>query len=231
MTQLSPGEQKRAVTESAEERTSFEPDDVYNYQTLTALDCRASDGLVVAALESLDRENEATALREAEEVTGQWAIAGKSYGGYLSSWAVGHTDLFAAAVVIAPVGNIETHYGTSDSGYYADPYSMNGGPTINRERMRQLSPSQHAQVASTATLLLQGEEDKRCPRCQGEELFVSIKRCASAACELVLYPGASHSFTSKGRPSHRRDVVARTLAWLLRWTTKDEAGKELPRQS
>ena len=39
-----------------------------------------------------------------------------------SAWAIGHTDLFRAAVVMAPVGNIETHYGTSDGGYYADPF-------------------------------------------------------------------------------------------------------------
>src|SRR5690606_18093463 len=51
-------------------------------------------------------------------------IAGKSYGGYMSAWAVSHSDAFSAAVVLAPVTNIEAHWGTSDSGYYSDPYAM-----------------------------------------------------------------------------------------------------------
>jgi hypothetical protein len=32
---------------------------------------------------------------------------------------------------MAPVTNLETHYGTSDSGYYADPYAMYGEPYMN----------------------------------------------------------------------------------------------------
>ena len=56
------------------------------------------------------------------------AISGKSYGGYLSAYAIGQTHLFKAAVVMAPVGNIETHYGTSDGGYYADPLYMGTAP-------------------------------------------------------------------------------------------------------
>jgi dipeptidyl aminopeptidase/acylaminoacyl peptidase len=49
------------------------------------------------------------------------AITGKSYGGYLSAWAIGHTSIFRAAVICAPVSNLETHYGTSDSGTTRTP--------------------------------------------------------------------------------------------------------------
>jgi dipeptidyl aminopeptidase/acylaminoacyl peptidase len=145
------------------------------------------------------------------------AIIGKSYGGYLSALAIGKSTCFRAAVVMAPVSNIETHYGTSDSGYYSDTYSMDGDRQSAREVMRRLSPAQYAEVAVTPTLILQGEKDERCPKCQAEELFVTIKRGANPPCELVIYPGASHSFTTQGRPSHRQDAMNRIVQWLTDW--------------
>lgn len=37
------------------------------------------------------------------------AVTGKSYGGYLSAWAIGQTSAFRAAVIGAPISNLETH--------------------------------------------------------------------------------------------------------------------------
>jgi len=51
-------------------------------------------------------------LQEEGLVNEKIAAVGKSYGGFLSAWAIGHTDRFAAAVVMAPVANLEAHYGT-----------------------------------------------------------------------------------------------------------------------
>ena len=122
------------------------------------------------------------------------AISGKSYGGYLSSWATGHTDLFKAAVVMAPVGNIETHYGTSDGGFYADPFYVDSKPRFNRQVARQLSPLQHIEASTTPTLFMQGKDDERCPKCQSEELFVSLYRAATRPpswCSIPARPTAS----------------------------------------
>jgi dipeptidyl aminopeptidase/acylaminoacyl peptidase len=146
------------------------------------------------------------------------AIAGASYGGYLSAWAIGTCRHFRAAVVCAPVGNLEAHFGTSDSGYYADPYSMDGKPEANRELMARLSPMIHIEQACTPTLFLQGKDDQRCPIGQSEEMFVKLKRSAiDVPTEMVLYPGGSHHVFGKGRPSHRLDIARRIVAWLSRW--------------
>lgn len=145
------------------------------------------------------------------------AIAGKSYGGYMSAWAIGHTTLFRAAVVMAPVANIEAHYGTSDSGYYSDPYALGQDGQIDRDFVRPLSPVMHAQNARTPTLILQGDDDQRCPRAQAEELFMTLRRRANVPCELVLYPGASHKFTSEACLPHRIDAMQRITGWLMRW--------------
>ncbi len=144
------------------------------------------------------------------------AIAGKSYGGYLSAWAVGHTDLFRAAVVMAPVGNIETHYGTSDGGYYADPYFMGTSGRFDRELAKNLSPRRFVETATTPTLFLHGAEDERCPKCQSEELFVSLLCAANTPTEMVLYPGEGHHFLGDGKPSVREDASGRLIDWIAR---------------
>jgi len=145
------------------------------------------------------------------------AITGKSYGGYLSAWAIGRCQTFRAAVVSAPVSNLESHYGTSDSGYYADPYSIGAPPHLARERNQWLSPMKHAHKACTPTLVLQGKEDERCPRGQGEEFFVALMARGEAPTEMVLYPGGGHHFFERGRPSHRVDAVRRLVDWVKKW--------------
>jgi dipeptidyl aminopeptidase/acylaminoacyl peptidase len=144
------------------------------------------------------------------------AVCGKSYGGFLSAYATGNSDVFQAAVVMAPVGNIETHYGTSDGGYYADPFYMGSQPVFDRELARKLSPLQHIEKSSTPTLFMQGKEDERCPKCQSEELFVSLARASDVPTELVLYPGETHGFLASGAPSCREDAALRIVDWLER---------------
>jgi dipeptidyl aminopeptidase/acylaminoacyl peptidase len=142
------------------------------------------------------------------------AIAGGSYGGYLACWATGHTHRFKAAVAMAPVGNIETHYGTSDSGYYVDPWQLGTQPRFDRAVARELSPLQYVESSLTPTLFMQGKDDERCPKCQSEELFVSLHRAGDTPTQLVLYPGESHEFLGGGSPACRRDAADRIVAWL-----------------
>lgn len=151
---------------------------------------------------------------------GRAALCGKSYGGYFTAWAIGHTDLFQAAVIMAPVGNIETHYGTSDGGYYADPLYIGTAPHFDRHKARQLSPLQFIEEAATPALFMQGKDDERCPKCQSEELFVSMMRAGDVPAELVLYPGEDHHFLGEGRPDCRADAARRIVDWVTAHTTK-----------
>jgi dipeptidyl aminopeptidase/acylaminoacyl peptidase len=163
----------------------------------------------MAAVDALQRDGIASA---------DVVIAGKSYGGYMAAWAIGHTDRFRAAIVAAPVANLESHYGTSDGGYYSQPYSLSGERHIEPERYRALSPVTYIHNCVTPTLILQGKEDERCPRGQSEELFATLMNCEKAPVEMVMYPDGGHHFFETGKPSHRLDVVRRMVAWLEKWT-------------
>ena len=126
---------------------------------------------------------------------------------------------------MAPVGNIETHYGTSDGGFYADPFYVNSQPRFDRRIARQLSPLQYIERSTTPTLFLQGKDDERCPKCQAEELFVSLYRAGDTPTELVLYPGETHGFLGTGTPSCRQDANERIVEWLQRFAGDKDAGE------
>jgi dipeptidyl aminopeptidase/acylaminoacyl peptidase len=144
------------------------------------------------------------------------AVAGYSYGGYMTAWTIGHTDRFRAAVVGAPVTNLESFHGTSDIGMWFAPWELRGDLAQTREVYRRLSPVTYADRITTPTLILHGEADDRCPIGQGEELYTAILAAGKATAEMVRYPGQSHLFLGSGRPTHRVDYVRRVVEWLER---------------
>ncbi len=148
------------------------------------------------------------------------AVAGYSYGGFMASWVITHTDRFKAAVVGAPVTNLESFHGTSDIGMWFTPWEMNGDIVRLRETYRRLSPINYVERVTTPTLIVHGEADDRCPIGQGEELFIGLISAGKVPAEFVRYPGESHLFLSTGRPSHRLDVNRRVIDWLEKYTLK-----------
>ncbi len=146
------------------------------------------------------------------------AVTGYSYGGYMTSWTVGHTDRFKAAVVGAPVTNLESFHGTSDIGAWFGPWEMQGDLVTNRETFRRLSPVNYVDRVTTPTLILHGEADDRCPIGQGEEFYVGLVAAGRVPTEFVRYPGGSHLFIGNGRPSHRVDFARRVADWVERYT-------------
>lgn len=153
-------------------------------------------------------------LRDAGVVGRKVGCYGKSYGGYLSAWAAAMSDTFDAAVVSAPVANLQSHGGTSDSGYYVTPYSVGAELHESSEVYARLSPVEHAAKLTTPTLLLNGQDDQRCPLGQCEELLAHLIRAGNARCMMVVYPGGSHSLSGSGKPSHRVDYHDRVVNWI-----------------
>lgn len=146
------------------------------------------------------------------------AVAGYSYGGFMASWTIGHSDRFKAAVVGAPVVDQESFHGTSDIGMWFAPWELNAEFPGGRETLRHFSPLTYVDKISTPTLIVHGEADDRCPIGQGEQLFSALLACGKAPTEFVRYPGGSHLFIVSGRPSHRVDFNQRTVEWVTSHT-------------
>lgn len=140
-------------------------------------------------------------------------VFGYSYGGYMTSWIVGHTDRFRAAVCGAPCFDLVSMFGTSDLGPFWGPLQWGGRPHEDPAWYRDHSPSTHAHKARTPTLIVHGEADERCPIGQGEEMFTTLSQ-AGCEVEFVRYPEAPHLFPNLGYPAHREDFLERVLGWF-----------------
>ncbi len=138
-------------------------------------------------------------------------ITGISYGGFMTNWAVGHTDRFAAAVAVNGVSNFVSMYGVSDITplWFETEF---GGPYWTSDeqwqRYRHHSPITYVERIQTPLLLLQSENDYRCPIDQGEQLLTAL-RMRRQAVELIRFPGASHFIAATGTP------LQRYLQWKL----------------
>ncbi|MDO8615819.1 MAG: S9 family peptidase [Dehalococcoidia bacterium] len=137
-------------------------------------------------------------------------IGGYSYGGFMSSWAVGRTDRFRAAVVGAPVSNQVSMFGTGDIPLF-DMHEIGGTPQDNPEEYQARSPVTYMADVRTPVLLVHHEGDLRCPIGQSEEIFQAL-RMAGKEVEFVRYPGGFHTYNTHA-PSQVVDRVRRTIAW------------------
>ncbi len=100
-------------------------------------------------------------------------VCGGSGGGVLTSWIVGHTNRFAAAVVMKPVTDWFSFVGTTDNhGWY---YNFKQLPWDDPAEHLRRSPMMYVGNVTTPTLLLTGEKDLRTPMEQTEQYYRALK--------------------------------------------------------
>ena len=166
--------------------------------------------------------------------TDRLGVHGYSYGGYMTTWMIGHSDRFRAAVAGAPCIDLWTMYGTSDIatsfGETQWAIRLAGGMPISRPlanelaegvdtlafRLLQRSPIKFAPQVETPVLLLHGESDARCPIGQSEQYFQVLKRLDKEV-EMVRFPGCGHGFLRTGHVALRQEYLERMLGWFQRW--------------
>ncbi|MDA1129162.1 MAG: S9 family peptidase [Chloroflexi bacterium] len=145
-------------------------------------------------------------------------VHGYSYGGYMTSWTVGHTNRFKAAVAGAPCINLHSMYGTSDIGISFGEAQWGGNISDAADKMLERSPLSYAAAVETPVLLLHGDADARCPIGQSEEYFTALKRLRKEV-EFVRFPGCSHLFPRMGHAKMREEYLTRALSWFNRFLT------------
>jgi acylaminoacyl-peptidase len=144
------------------------------------------------------------------------AITGGSYGGYMTTWTVGHTDRFACAVSINPVTDLVSFYGTSDIGAIWFERQM-GGPLWERwDLYTERSPIRYVAHVDTPLLLIHAENDHRCPIEQSEQMFTALKM-RGCEVELVRIPGSSHALATAPGVRHRLERWRLACEWFHRY--------------
>lgn len=134
------------------------------------------------------------------------AVMGGSYGGFMTSWIIGHDHRFKCAISERAVNDWYTMQGTSDIGSYFNKMYLGEHATIQEDvdAVLRQSPLTYAKNIETPVLILHSEDDLRCPVSQAEQLFVVLKQRRKDV-EFVRFPDENHELSRSGRPSHRVD--------------------------
>ncbi|MCL4508558.1 MAG: prolyl oligopeptidase family serine peptidase, partial [Chloroflexi bacterium] len=141
-------------------------------------------------------------------------VLGGSYGGFMTSWLVGHTDRFRAACSERAVNNLWTMVGTSDIGPRFQPTELGGIlPWENMERYLERSPLTYASRITTPLLIIHSENDLRCPISEGEQLYAALKLLRRTV-KFIRFPDETHDLTRSGRPCHRIERFGYLLDWF-----------------
>lgn len=143
-------------------------------------------------------------------------VYGLSYGGYLSTWIITQTDRFKAAIPENPVTDLMTEYGVNDFDPWASPDEFGGKPHECPDIYWKESPIAYAHQCRTPTLLIQSENDFRCPKNQSEQFYTMLK-AGGCLVEMVRMPNSFHVASIAGAPIMRRVANEVFLDWLDRF--------------
>jgi dipeptidyl aminopeptidase/acylaminoacyl peptidase len=142
-------------------------------------------------------------------------VLGGSYGGFMTTWIVSHTNRFKAAVSERAVNQMVSAFGSSDIFWVFE--RQFGGPLIDHvDAWLSLSPTSFAKSIETPMLLVHSENDLRCDVEQAAHLF-TLLRLLGRDVELLRFPGESHELTRSGSPLHRVQRFEAILEWFGRY--------------
>jgi dipeptidyl aminopeptidase/acylaminoacyl peptidase len=147
-------------------------------------------------------------------------VTGGSGGGVLTTWIVGHTDRFAAAVAMKPVVNWYSFVGTTDSADWY--YNFKQLPWENPEEHMRRSPITYVGNVKTPTMILVGDIDLRTPLEQTEQYYRALKM-RKVPTAMVRLSDEYHGFNGDFSLRHPSNRVAQMLflrAWFDRYRRK-----------
>lgn len=143
------------------------------------------------------------------------AVSGWSYGGFMTSWLLGHSTIWKASVDGAAVNNWVDMYNLSDGNVtVADNFrSVPFTSTAGMQAYIDQSPIHYVSRVRTPTLIMSDVGDYRVPPMQSYEFYHALKD-NHVTVKFIAYPVGGHF---PGDPVRRDDVVHRWIDWLGRY--------------
>jgi dipeptidyl aminopeptidase/acylaminoacyl peptidase len=152
---------------------------------------------------------------------GRTGVMGTSYGGFLTTWLLGHTARFRSGVSADAVNDFSALFTTSDVGWFlaseldTDPHRDAGRVLFERSALRG------AAAIEAPLLIVHSERDYRVPIDQAEQLFNVLRFLGKENVEFIRLDGDGHELSRSGRPRQR---VLRMRA-IVHWFERTLAGK------
>ena len=139
-------------------------------------------------------------------------ITGGSFGGYQTSWTIGRTDRFKAAVSQRGVYDIPAFFGVTDA-YLLIESEFDVAPWTDQQWLYERSPSSLVEEVTTPTLIIHSDDDYRTPASTAEMYFRALRKLEIPT-RLVRYPREGHELSRSGEPAHRVDRIERIIRWF-----------------
>src|SRR5262245_3131220 len=144
-------------------------------------------------------------------------LLGGSYGGFMTSWIVGHCQRFRAACSERAVNVQTSMFGTSDIGHIFNTVEMGGvRPWDDMTKYLERSPLSYARDIATPLLIIHSEDDLRCPIEQAEQLYVALKTLRREV-TFVRFPDENHELSRSAKPRHRLERFRIILGWFAKY--------------
>jgi dipeptidyl aminopeptidase/acylaminoacyl peptidase len=142
------------------------------------------------------------------------AVAGHSYGGFMTANLLAHTDLFVAGIARSGAYNRTL----TPFGFQTERRSFWEAPAV----YDRVSPFRYADQITTPLLLIHGAQDANSGTypIQSQRLFDAIRGNGGTA-RLVVLPHESHAYLARESVMH---VLAEQFGWLERWLGPGGAG-------
>jgi dipeptidyl aminopeptidase/acylaminoacyl peptidase len=139
-------------------------------------------------------------------------VMGWSYGGFMSSWIVGHTQRFKAASIGAPVVDLMAQNYTDDIPGFLKSY-MKADPWMDYDIYFKHSPLHFVQNITTPILLQHGEGDNRVPISQGLMFYNALKH-KGVPIRMLALPRQPHG---PNEPKMNLQVMKTNIEWFAKY--------------
>ncbi len=145
--------------------------------------------------------------------TDRIAVGGWSYGGYMTSWMIGHYPVFKAAVSGAAVNNLVDQYVLGDGGLgrrftWGSPFQGD-----NLKKYIDQSPITYAGKITTPTLIMSDTGDVRVPITQSFEMYRALSD-NGVPVQFIAFPVSGHS---PDDPVHQAEISRRYIEWFKKY--------------
>jgi dipeptidyl aminopeptidase/acylaminoacyl peptidase len=138
---------------------------------------------------------------------------GWSYGGYMTSWIVTHTDRFKAASMGAGLPDLVPMSMTTDIQDYLVAHMGGKEPWEDFKDYQAHSAMYSITNARTPLQIMHGEDDFRVPTEQGYEFYRALRR-RGVPTQMVVFPRTPHG---PQEPKLLMDVTPHILDWFDQW--------------
>jgi dipeptidyl aminopeptidase/acylaminoacyl peptidase len=138
-------------------------------------------------------------------------VMGWSYGGFMSSWIVGHTNRFKVASIGAPVVDLSHQNLTDDIEGFLPSY-FKANPWDDWSKYDAHSPIRFVQNVKTPVMLQHGEADQRVPFSNAVMFYNALRR-RGVPVRLLALPRQPHG------PTEPR-MVLKTMQTNIEWFEK-----------